>query len=291
MSSDNIPLRHPDDDLAADEPAKPLKLRRAGAQTGEAGSKERMESLQSTLGPSVCRQLAIYPIPDSFLLSAIVPIYNEANTLQQVVDKIRETGIPTEIILIDDGSDDGTSAVLDRLRDDPDIKIASHVVNQGKGAALRTGFTVATGDVVVVQDADLEYDPDDYKRLLQPILEGRADVVYGSRFSGPDRRVSRFWHEIGNRLITYLSNLSTNLMLSDVETCYKMFRRQMIETVGPTLNERGFGIELEMTAKLARLKGIRFHELPIRYRGRSYAEGKKINWRDGFRALWCIMRY
>ena len=285
--------RLPDDERVLDEnlDSVRLKLRGTGGDSSQLSHDRRVEFARELLTPSVCRRLALYPLPESFLLSVIVPIYNEEKTLEVVIGKIRGTGIPVEIVLVDDGSTDSTSSILANYRGSPDIKIVSHGVNQGKGAALRSGFTMATGDIVLIQDADSEYDPDDYIQLLQPIIEDRADVVYGSRFSGQDRRVSIFWHELANRWITYLSNVFTNLMLSDVETCYKVFRRELIAKIGPTLQERGFGVELELTAKLARMKDVRFYELPIRYQGRSYVEGKKISWRDAFWALWCIVRY
>ena len=268
-----------------------LRLRDFSGLDAQQRHNHRVETVRELLSPALCRRLSLYPFPEKFLLSVVVPIHNEENTLETVINKVLETGIPVEMILVDDGSTDGTAAILRKFLDNPHIKTVFHGVRQGKGAALRSGFTVATGDVVLIQDADMEYDPDDYLQLLQPIIENRADVVYGSRFSGQDRCISKFWHEMGNRWITVLSNLFTNLMLSDVETGYKVFRRSLIAKIGPTLRERGFGVELELTAKLARVKEVRFHELPIRYKGRSYAEGKKINWWDGFRALWCILRY
>ena len=171
------------------------------------------------------------------------------------------------------------------------MKIIFHDKNQGKGAALRTGFAAATGDVVIVQDADLEYDPAEFAKLIQPIVENQADVVFGSRFSGDNQRVLYFWHYVGNRVLTLFSNMMTNLNLTDMETCYKAFRREVIQRIAPTLRENRFGIEPELTAKLAGMPEIRIHERPISYAGRTYAEGKKITWRDGFRALYCIVRY
>jgi glycosyltransferase involved in cell wall biosynthesis len=250
-----------------------------------------VELFERVLGKSVCRQLSIYPLPAGFVLSVVVPIFNEIHTVAEVVRRVRGCGLPVEIILVDDGSTDGTRELLDQWRDQHDLKIIFHAKNQGKGAALRTGFSRATGDVVIVQDADLEYDPREFRKLVQPIVEGQADVVFGSRFSGDNHRVLYFWHSIGNRLLTLLSNAMTNLNLTDMETCYKAFRREIIQQVAPSLRENRFGIEPELTAKLARLPQVRIYERSISYQGRTYAEGKKITWRDGFVALWCILRY
>jgi glycosyltransferase involved in cell wall biosynthesis len=181
--------------------------------------------------------------------------------------------------------------LLQGWHEQSDLKLLFHEANRGKGAALRTGFAAATGDVVLVQDADLEYDPAEYSKLIQPIVEGLADVVFGSRFSGDNQRVLYFWHYVGNRVLTLLSNFFTNLNLSDMETCYKVFRRDVISQVAPQLREERFGIEPELTAKVASLPGIRIYERPISYSGRTYAQGKKITWRDGCRALWCIWKY
>jgi glycosyltransferase involved in cell wall biosynthesis len=254
-------------------------------------SPERTELLLSLLGPSVCRQLGIFRLPEGFVLSVVIPVYNEVNTVAEVVRKVRECGVPTEIILVDDGSTDGTRAILDGWRSEPDLKIIFHEKNQGKGAGLITGFQHATGDVVIVQDADLEYDPAEFPKLIQPIVEDQADVVFGSRFKGDTQRVLYFWHSIGNYVLTLLSNMMTNLNLTDMETCYKAFRRDVIQRIAPTLQEKRFGTEPELTAKVASIPGIRIYERPISYRGRTYAEGKKITWKDGFRALWCILKY
>ena len=196
--------------------------------------------------------------------------------------------IDKEILLVDDGSTDGTPTVLAKLAEQPGVRLIRHERNQGKGAALRTGFAAATGDVVIVQDADLEYDPAEYPRLLQPIVDGRADVVYGSRFSGNVARIHLFWHRVANGILTFASNVFTNLNLSDIESCYKVFRREVVQ--GMTLRENRFGIEPELTAKIARGRW-RVYEMPISYSGRDYSEGKKIGWRDAVRALYCIVRY
>jgi glycosyltransferase involved in cell wall biosynthesis len=249
----------------------------------------RIELLQRLLGDPACRRLCLYPIPDGFKLSVVIPVYNEERWLREVVRRVREVPIPKEIILVDDCSTDGTRAILRELEADDDCKIVYQEVNQGKGAALRTGFQHATGDVVVVQDADLEYDPAEYPRLLQPILEGRADVVFGSRFTGEDHRVLYFWHSVCNRMLTTLSNMFTDLNLTDMETCYKVFRREVLD--GITLKSNRFGFEPEVTAKVAKQKRWRVYEVPISYSGRTYEEGKKIGLRDAFNALYCILRF
>lgn len=224
-----------------------------------------------------------------FKLSIVIPVFNEKDTIRQLIAVVGATPYHKEIILVDDGSTDGTRELLTQL-DLPEVKVILHERNQGKGAALRTGFAAATGDIVIIQDADLEYDPAEYPVLLKPILEDRADVVYGSRFAGHGaHRVIYFWHSVGNRFLTFVSNLFTNLNLTDMETCYKVFRREIIKKL--VLKENRFGIEPEITARIARLKGIRIYEVPISYYGRTYEEGKKIGWQDGFRALWCILRY
>lgn len=223
-------------------------------------------------------------------LTVVIPCYNEKDTIRRIVDEVRDAPYPQkEIIVVDDGSTDGTQALLASEIEPLVDKVLYHDVNQGKGAALRTGFQAATGDIVIVQDADLEYDPREYPALVEPILQDRADVVYGSRFmGGRPHRVLYFWHYVGNALLTLLSNMFTNLNLSDMETCYKVFRRPVIQ--GIRIEEDRFGFEPEITAKVAKL-GCRIYEIGISYYGRTYAEGKKIGWRDGFRALYCIVKY
>lgn len=222
-------------------------------------------------------------------LSVIVPAYNEAGTVEQIVGRLHELPLRLEVIAVNDASQDGTGAVLDRLASQGALqRVIHHPENRGKGAALRSGIAAATGDVVVVQDADLEYDPTDLPRLLEPIRSGRADAVYGSRFQGGPHRVLFFWHSVGNRLLTVVSNMFTNLNLTDMETCYKLVRRDLLQRL-PLTSDR-FGFEVEITARLSQA-GARIWELPITYSGRTYAEGKKITWRDGLAALWHIIRY
>jgi glycosyltransferase involved in cell wall biosynthesis len=228
--------------------------------------------------------------PPGFLLSVIIPVFNEETTVEQVIQRVRETKVPTEIIVVDDGSTDGTSDVLARAALTSDVRLITHERNLGKGAAVRNGYSIAEGTLTVVQDADLEYNPQDYQRLVQPILRDEADVVYGSRFAAADHVPKFSWHRLGNQLITFLSNRVTRLHLTDVETCYKVIRRELADELVPQLRENRFGIEIELTSRLAR-RGARIVEVPICYRGRSYAEGKKIGLLDAMRAIWCIMRY
>jgi hypothetical protein len=242
------------------------------------------------LGDPICRRLAIYALPPTFVLSVIVPIYNEVGTVDDLVDRLRATRIPMQIILVDDGSSDGTAERIAGYAAAVDVVLLSHGGNRGKGAAIRTALAVATGTIVVIQDADREYDPDDFRYLMQPILEDRADVVYGTRYGHADRQVSPLWHELVNAVITKLTNLALGIRLSDVETCYKMARRDVWAAIEPELRENRFGIEIELTARWAR-RQLRFHERPIRYQHRWYAEGKKIGWRDGVSAIACVIRY
>jgi glycosyltransferase involved in cell wall biosynthesis len=226
---------------------------------------------------------------DRVILSVVIPCYNEVTTVENLLRKVREVPLRTEVIVVDDGSTDGTRDLLTRLEGGGLVdQIVFHERNAGKGAALRTGFARATGDVVVVQDADLEYDPAEFPLLLEPILSGKADAVYGSRFLGGPHRVLYFWHSIGNRVLTLLSNMFTDVNLTDMETCYKMVRRELLQSL--PLSAHRFGIEPELTARLAQA-GARIYELPISYDGRSYAEGKKIGWKDGVSALWSIVKY
>ena len=222
-------------------------------------------------------------------LSIIIPCYNESKTIISLINAVKRSPVTEkEIIIVDDGSRDGTRDILSAL-DDPDIRVIFHKLNQGKGAALRTGFQEATGDICIVQDADLEYDPQEFPLVIQPIIEGKADVVFGSRFqSGRPHRVVYFWHRIGNGVLTLMSNLFTDLNLSDMETCYKAFRREVIQSIN--IRENRFGFEPEVTAKIAKMN-LRIYEVGISYYGRTYDEGKKIGWKDGVRAIYCILKY
>ena len=231
------------------------------------------------------------------VLSIIMPAYNEERTIHLILDKIRDVdllrGMEKEVIIVNDCSRDNTEqSVMEYKKNNPSLNIryVKHDYNQGKGAALHTGITYATGEYLIIQDADLEYDPEEYNILLRPVLNGFADVVYGSRFMGSHpHRILFFWHTIGNKFLTLLSNMSNNLNLTDMETCYKLFKSEIIK--GISLREKRFGFEPEVTAKLSKIPNVRIYEVGISYYGRTYAEGKKINWKDGFRALYCIVRY
>ena len=230
-------------------------------------------------------------------LSIIIPAYNEGNTIHFILDKVKSVqligGLEKEIIIVNDCSKDHTEeAINSYIIQNPDLNIQyyKHEINKGKGAALHTGIYKAKGELVIIQDADLEYDPEEYNLLLKPILDGFADVVFGSRFMGGNaHRILFFWHSIGNNILTFVSNMFTNLNLSDMETCYKMFKTELIQKI--SLKENRFGFEPEVTAKIARIPNVRIYEVGISYYGRTYAEGKKIGWRDGFRALYCIVKY
>ncbi|HZN63005.1 MAG TPA: glycosyltransferase family 2 protein [Planctomycetota bacterium] len=222
-------------------------------------------------------------------LTVVMPVYNEVEHIEKIVQAVLAVKVDKELVIVDDCSKDGTRDKLAAIAKLPGVRVLYHDVNQGKGAALRTGFASAEGDLVLVQDADLEYDPQEYPTLLAPILSGKADVVFGSRFVGGDsHRVLYFWHSLGNRFLTLFSNMMTNLNLTDMETCYKVFRRDLLQKI--TIRENRFGFEPEITAKVAKLK-CRIYEVGISYAGRTYEEGKKIGWKDGIRALWCILKY
>jgi glycosyltransferase involved in cell wall biosynthesis len=244
---------------------------------------------------------------DNPKISVVIPVYNEKNTIEEILRRVEETRMRKEVVVVDDCSTDGTRQYLEGMMQaqsnggnsapahdggDPvdvrDLRIFFQTQNKGKGAALRRGFAETTGDIVLVQDADLEYDPKDYPALLEPIIDGRADVVYGSRFLGGPQRVHYFWHYVANKMLTLLSDVMTNLKLTDMETCYKAFRKEVLQ--GITLRSNRFGFEPEITAKVSKGKW-RIYEVPISYAGRTYEEGKKITWKDGVQALWCIIRY
>lgn len=254
----------------------------------------RVTVLEKLLGQGACRQIGVFPLPTGFKLSVVIPVFNEERWLAELVRRVQVVPIPKELILVNDFSTDSTPAILKQLEQQYDnIRVFHQPKNMGKGAALREGFKHCTGDLVIVQDADWEYDPAEFPKLIQPIIEGRADVVIGSRFVGESHRVLYFWHSIANRGLTLLSNMFTNLNLTDMETCYKVFRREVIQ--GMNLKSNRFGFEPEVTAKIARKRkgqrSLRIFEVPISYSGRTYEEGKKIGLKDAFQALYCIVRF
>jgi len=224
------------------------------------------------------------------MLSVVIPVYNERETVRKIVEKVLNLDFVAEIIIVDDGSTDGTKELLKQTKFDERVKLYFHDRNLGKGAALRTGFGHVTGKIVAIQDGDLEYDPNEFIEMIRPIRDGVADVVYGSRLSGgKPQRVHLFWHRVGNGLLTFLTDLLYNTTLSDMETCYKMFRKEVIETI--RIQSDGFSVEPELTAKICKNKKWRIYEIPISYYGRSYAEGKKITWKHGFAAFWTLLKY
>jgi glycosyltransferase involved in cell wall biosynthesis len=259
-----------------------------------ADPRARVEVLHKLLGEGACRHIGIYPIPPGFKLSVVIPVFNEERWLAELVRRVQVVPIPKELVLVNDFSTDGTPAILKQLEQQYDnVRVFHQPKNMGKGAALREGFKHCTGDLVIVQDADWEYDPAEYPKLIQPILDGKADVVVGSRFIGESHRVLYFWHSVANKGLTMLSNMFTNLNLTDMETCYKVFKREVIQ--GLNLKSNRFGFEPEVTAKIAKKKSDgtrwRVYEVPISYSGRTYEEGKKIGLKDAFQALYCIVRY
>ncbi len=283
-------------DFRSSSPACPSDDARADAAVLERTDAvlDQIEQLSDRLDEHIDEQVdgdapvLDFALPEGFLLSIVVPVYNEEATIHQVIERLRALPLPKEIVVVDDASTDGTREVLCSLERMPDVHVIYKPVNEGKGAALRTGFAYVTGDVVVVQDADLEYNPCDIPPLLKPILEGRSDVVYGSRFLEDRRRGSSGIHRLGNRMLTAASNLLTGLRLTDMETCYKVLRRDVVEALH--IQQDRFGFEPEVTAKLARLQ-YRITELPVSYHARSFAEGKKIGLGDAANALYCIVRY
>jgi glycosyltransferase involved in cell wall biosynthesis len=261
---------------------------------------ERRDWLIRMLGEPLCRNLGIVRVPDHITLSVVIPVYNERATILEILKRVRAVPVNKQIIIVDDCSRDGTREILQDLQGrEPELVVIFHEINQGKGAALRTGFRHATGQIVIVQDADLEYDPEQFPQIILPIVDDRADVVFGSRFIGETHRVLYFWHYLANKGLTLLSNMFTNLNLTDMEVCYKAFRREVIQSI--SLKSDRFGFEPEVTAKVARFKfpgyhgepsrPCRIYEIPVAYHGRTYREGKKIGLKDGFQALYCILRF
>ena len=222
------------------------------------------------------------------MISVVIPVYNEAKTIKEIIRRVQSVDLAKEIVIVDDASTDGTKDILNELKDKEGVTVFFHQSNQGKGAALRTAFQHVKGEIVIIQDADLEYDPEEYSKLIKPIIEGKADAVYGSRFLGGSHRVLFFWHYLGNKMFTLLSNMLTNLNLTDMETCYKVFKTSLLKQF--TIESNRFGVEPEITAKLAKLK-CRIYEVDISYSGRDYTEGKKINWKDGIAALYWNLKY
>jgi glycosyltransferase involved in cell wall biosynthesis len=287
-------VAHAPEARAVDEPADRPDDLAVLVERLAADPARRVEVLEKLLGVPACRAVGIYPIPPGFKLSVVIPVFNEERWLAELVRRVQVVQIPKELILVNDFSTDSTPAILKQIeRQYDNVRVFHQPKNMGKGAALREGFKHCTGDLVIVQDADWEYDPAEYPKLIQPILEGRADVVVGSRFIGESHRVLYYWHSVANKGLTMLSNWFTNLNLTDMETCYKVFRREVIQ--GMTLKSNRFGFEPEVTAKMARKKkdGTRWRifEVPISYSGRTYEEGKKIGLKDAFQALYCIVRY
>lgn len=261
-----------------------------------------VEQFEVEHGRQWCADRALIRMPAHFKFSVVMPVFNESQTILEMINRVCAVDLPLELIIVDDGSTDGTSEELKKLTEvatvrksnafgEIQIRTLLHEKNLGKGAALQTGFKAATGDVVGIQDADQEYNPQEFIVLISSILSDEADVVYGSRFARGNQTNSPKWHRLGNGLITWLSNRMTGLGTSDAETCYKLMRKSVLDQICSGLTEQRFGIELEMTAKLAKIKSIRFDERPISYDKRTYAEGKKIGIKDGFRALWCILKY
>ena len=239
------------------------------------------EKLQHALTYAANKQVSV---------TVVIPCYNEEPNIRKVLENVEEVQIADEIIIVDDGSTDGSRDYLDTLRGESDVVIVFHERNLGKGGAVRTGLETTTGDICLVQDADLEYDPNEFNILLKPVIDGFADVVYGSRFMGGNpHRILFFWHTIGNKFLTNLSNMFSNLNLTDMETCYKLFKREMVQSLH--LTEKRFGFEPEVTAKISRIPKVRIYEVGISYYGRTFEEGKKIGWKDGFRAIYCILKY